>query len=99
MRIELSREPRNEELIAKIAQTKGNVEAIEALWRRAEYSQVDVLDSLLYACEDGLITMKIDEDHLAERLEDNLYDWFSEKFGDWAQDESSPSSFDEESEN
>ena len=99
MRIELSREPRNEELIAKIAQTKGNTEAIEALWRRAEYSQVDVLDSLLYACEDGLIAMKIDEDHLAERLEDNLYDWFSQELGNWVKDESGPSSIDEEREN
>lgn len=99
MRIKLFREPRNEELIAKIAQTKGNVEAIEALWRRAEYSQVDVLDSLFYACEDGLIRMEIDENHLAEDLEDNLYDWFSQELGNWVKDESSPSSFDEESEN
>lgn len=96
MRIEISREPRNEELIAKIAQTKGNAEAIEALWRRAEYSQVDVLDNLFYACEDGLITMKIDEDHLAERLEDNLYDWFSQELGNWVKDESSVSSCDVE---
>ena len=96
MRIELSREPRNEELIAKIAQTKGNAEAIEALWRRAEYSKVDVLDNLFYACEDGLITMKIDEDHLAERLEDNLYDWFSQELGNWVKDESSVSSCDVE---
>ena len=99
MRINLFREPRNEELIAKIAQTKGNAEAIEALWARAEYSQVDVLDSLFYARGDGLITMKIDEDHLAEWLEDNLYDWFSEYLTDWVKDESNTSSCDEEREN
>lgn len=96
MRIELSREPRNEELIAKIAQTKGNAEAIKALWTRAEYSQVDVLDSLFYACEDGLIPMKIDEERLAEWLEDNLYDWFSAEIGDWIKDESRVSSRNEE---
>ena len=92
MRIKLFREPRNEELIAKIAQTKGNAEAIKALWTRAEYSQVDVLDSLFYACGDGLITMKIDEDHLAEWLEENLYDWLPEYLTDWVKDESNTSS-------
>lgn len=99
MHVKLFREPRNEELIAKIAQTKGNAEAIEALWSQGKYSQVVVLDSLFYASEDSLITMEMDEDHLRESLENTLYEWFCEELRDWVKEESNTSSCGKEREN
>ena len=99
MRVELFRGPRNEELIAKIAQTKGNAEAIEALWSQGKYSQTVVLDNLFYACEDGLITMDITDYHLIEWLEEELYKWLPEYLSDWVKDESNTSSRGKEREN
>lgn len=88
MYVRLFRESRNEELIKKIVETKGNHEKFNALWENRVYPQAEVLDSLLYAAEDGLITLNVREHHLAEWLDEELYQWVPEHFSDWVKDTS-----------
>ena len=99
MYIQIVREPRNEELIGKVAQTKGNYEAFDALWDNREYSKEAVLESLLYAAEDGLIAMDVRDRHLVEWLYEDLCEWVPEYFPYWVEDISGTETTDFESKN
>lgn len=94
MRVSLCRWPRNEELIEKVARTKGNPEAIKELWEEQGYSQTHVFDSLFYAHEAGLITMTVQEKNLEEWLDEELFKWLPEYLEYWVKDETSFSSRD-----
>lgn len=99
MYIQVVRGPRNEELIRKIAQTKGNYDAFDALWENTEYRKGNVLENLLYAAEDGLIMMDVRENHLEEWLWEELERWVPEYFPCWVKDMSGTQAIVSESEN
>ena len=99
MKVKLVPGPRNEELIEKVTHTKGNAEAIDALWSNEGYSPSAVLDSLFYAANDERLKLKIREDQLEEWLYDELYDWLPESLNDWVMDESSAHFFETSREN